>query len=169
MRGEPGAQGPEGATGAPGPQGPGFDIRLGRLARLGPAELPTSAAVMLGTFSQQGLLASFTVSLDAERIRLQAPRLVEAWAVGLDGTSRFVTGLTDLAAADTLRWRCDPPGASTIRALLTGGGALWLRVDGDRLFDIARRPVVCSLVALAFPTMVLPPGGQLHLVFPAGA
>jgi hypothetical protein len=166
-KGDAGAPGATGATGATGPAGPGFDPKLGRLIRFAPAETPMSAATMINSFQQPGLLLTFSVKLDANVIRQQDPRLVEAWAVGRDGSSRFVSGNVDLAQADTLRWRCVAAGGAVIKSMLSGGGTLWLRLDGDRLVDVDGRPVCCTLVALAFTKFVLPPGGQLHLCFAA--
>lgn len=168
-QGVQGVPGPKGDQGDPGPAGPGFDPKLTRLIKLAPAEGSMTAAQLNAAFIDQGLLAVFSAPLDAETVKLQGSRLVEAWVVARDGSSRFVTGLADLAAADTLRWRVDAAGAAALKLVLANGvGLFLLRLDGDRLLDADRRPVAATLVALNVPTQVVPPGGQLHLNYVAG-
>jgi len=167
--GQPGAKGADGASGAQGPAGPGFEAKLTRLVKLAPAESPIAGAAIIATFQQGGLLASFSAPLDPAAVKAEGTALVEAWAVGRDGVGRMVTGMADVVQQRTLRWRCDAAGAAVLKATLSQGiGALLIRVDGERLRDVDQRPVCCVLLALAFPTLVLPPGGQLHLQFPVG-
>jgi hypothetical protein len=128
-----------------------------------------TAAQLNALLLDAGLLLGFSAPLDPDNVKLNGTRMVEAWATARDGSSRFVTGLADLAAVDTLRWRLDPAGATAFKiGFANGVGQLLLRVDGDRLVDVNRRPVACTLVALNFPTLVVAPGGQLHLNFVVG-
>jgi hypothetical protein len=140
-----------------------------RLIKLAPAEGLLTAAQLMAQFIDQGLLAVFSAPLNASTIKLNDSRMVEAWAVARDGSSRLISGLADLAAADTLRWRVDTVGAGVLKlAFANGVGVLLLRLDGDRLLDTNQNPVCCSLMALNAPKAVLPPGGQLHLNYSVG-
>jgi hypothetical protein len=119
----------------------------------------------LNTFQTVGLMLAYSVALDPALFKAQSGAMVEAWAVDSTGNSRMVSGTADLAAANVLRWRCDAAGAASLRLLLTNTGNLLIRVDGDRLQDAKGNPVITSLLALNFPTLVLPPGGQMHLLY----
>jgi hypothetical protein len=120
---------------------------------------------LFNTFQTVGVLLAYSVALDPALFKLLGPAMVEAWAVDSSGNSRLVSGNADLAAANVMRWRCDDAGAASLRLLLANTGKLLIRVDGDRLQDVKGNPVITSLLALNFPTLVLPPGGQMHLLY----
>jgi hypothetical protein len=161
--GPAGATGAAGVDGAPGPAGPGFDPRLGRLNKLTPPDGPVPATGLFNLFQTIGLLCAYSVALDPAIFKTESTSMVEAWAVDSLGNSRLVSGIADLAAANILRWRVDTAGANTLKAMLSNTGSLLVRVDGDRLVDLKGNPVCSTLLAMNFPTLVLPPGGQMHL------
>jgi Collagen triple helix repeat (20 copies) len=163
--GPSGAPGAAGVTGARGPAGPGLDPKLGRLTQFEPAESSVTISSLFAVFQDKGLQLTFSVNLDPDHVKLNGATLVEAWAISSNGSSRLVSGIASVSA-DVLRWRVDTAGAEALRTMLSNGGTLRLRVDGDRLQDVDKRPVACSLVALNFPTLLVPAGGQLHLRWP---
>ncbi|MEY4748459.1 MAG: hypothetical protein RIQ60_673 [Pseudomonadota bacterium] len=167
--GAPGPAGATGATGATGAAGPGFDPKLTRLLKISPSEGLFTAGQISTLLLEQGFLANFSAPLDPATVKANDTSYVELWAVTRDGNSRLVSGVADLAAPDTLRWRVDTNGASVLKlALANGVGVLLLRLDGDRLLDAQLLPVCASLLALTAPKLVLPPGGQLHLNYSIG-
>ncbi|WP_458233101.1 hypothetical protein [Roseateles sp. P5_E8] len=157
--------GAPGAAGQRGPAGPGLDPKLGRLTQFMPAESAVTIPSIFAVFQERGLQLTFSVSLDPNHVKLHGATLVEAWAISGNGSSRLVSGSADVSA-NVLRWRADAAGADALKTMLANGGTLRLRVDGDRLQDIDKRPVACTLVALNFPTLLVPAGGQLHLRWP---
>ena len=130
-----------------------------------PAESAVSITSIFAVFQERGVQFTFTVNLDPDNVKLNGATLVEAWAISGNGSSRLVSGVADVAA-NVLRWRADAAGAEALKTMLSNGGSLRLRVDGDRLQDVDKRPVACTLVALNFPTLLVPGGGQLHLRWP---
>lgn len=127
-----------------------------------PAESAVSIASVFAIFQERGLQLTFSVNLDPNNVKLNGATLVEAWAISGNGSSRLVSGVADVSA-NVLRWRADGNGAEALKTMLANGGSVRLRVDGDRLQDVDKRPVACTLVALNFPALLVPAGGQLHL------
>lgn len=130
-----------------------------------PGESPVTINSIFAVFQERGVQFTFSVNLDPNNVKLHGATLVEAWAISGNGNSRLVSGVADVAA-NVLRWRADGAGAEALKTMLANGGTLRLRLDGDRLQDVDKRPVACTLVALDFPTLLVPPGGQLHLRWP---